>query len=222
MSASASTASRPRAGHAAFVKICGMTDERAVAAALDARVDAIGFVFAPSVRQVTPARAAQLAHPARGRVLCVAVTQHPDRALMEEIFATFRPDVWQSDAGDLADISVPDGTAIWPVLRGAQPQGAMASLRASQRILFEGPKSGTGKVADWSAARELALRCELILAGGLSPANVAEAIDAVAPFGVDVSSGVEEAPGRKSPALIDDFVSRARAAFARAGNGERP
>lgn len=222
MNASATHEARVRAGSPAFVKICGMTDERAVAAALDAGVDAIGFVFAPSVRQVTPARAAQLAQPARGRVLCVAVTQHPGRALVEEIFATFHPDVWQSDAGDLADIGVPDGTATWPVLRGAQPQGAVASLRASQRILFEGPKSGTGKVADWSAARELATRCELILAGGLSPANVAEAIDAVAPFGVDVSSGVEEAPGRKSPDLINDFVSRARAAFARAGIGERP
>jgi phosphoribosylanthranilate isomerase len=61
----------------------------------------------------------------------------------------------------------------------------------------------------------------LILAGGLSPSNVAEAIAAVQPFGVDVSSGVEEAPGRKSPALIESFVSRARAAFAlRSGSGE--
>lgn len=203
----------------AFIKICGMTDTRAVAAALEARVDAIGFVFAPSVRQVTPAQAAQLALPARGRVLCVAVTQHPGSEMLEEIFHIFRPDAWQTDHQDLQRHEVPNGMLVWPVLRGA-PSSQAAEVLQGRRILFEGPKSGTGKVADWSAARTLASRCELILAGGLSPANVGEAIGAVQPFGVDVSSGVEEAPGRKSPALIEDFVVRARSAFARAGRGE--
>jgi phosphoribosylanthranilate isomerase len=70
-------------------------------------------------------------------------------------------------------------------------------------------------VADWSAARQLAAQRELILAGGLAPENVEEAIAQVRPFGVDVSSGVEERPGRKDPARMADFVARARAAFAR-------
>lgn len=203
----------------AFIKICGMTDTRAVAAALEAGADAIGFVFAPSVRQVTPAQAAALARPARGRALCVAVTQHPAVEVLEEIVHTFRPDVWQTDLGDLQRHEMPAGIEVWPVLRGA-PAAQVADDLKGRRILFEGPRSGTGKVADWSAARTLAARSELILAGGLSPANVEEAIAAVMPFGVDVSSGVEEAPGRKSPALIRDFVDRARGAFARAGMGE--
>lgn len=203
----------------AFIKICGMTDTRAVVAALEAGVDAIGFVFAPSVRQLTPAQAVALARPARGRVRCVAVTQHPATEVLEEIFHTFRPDVWQTDHQDLQRHEVPEGIEVWPVLRGA-PGEQVADGLQGRRILFEGPKSGTGKVADWSAARAMAARSELILAGGLSPANVAEAIGAVQPFGVDVSSGVEEAPGRKSPALIGDFVVRARGAFARAGMGE--
>lgn len=203
-----------------FVKVCGMTDARAVQAALDAGVDAIGFVFAPSVRQVTPARADELARPARGRALCVAVTLHPSQALLRDVFETFHPDVLQTDQEDLAAIELPAGVASWPVLRG-EPGGQVAQeLRPGRRVLFEGAKSGTGKVADWSAARRTAARCELILAGGLGPANVAEAIAGVRPFGVDVSSGVEEAPGRKSPALIQEFVSRARAAFAQAGSGE--
>jgi phosphoribosylanthranilate isomerase len=202
-----------------FIKICGMTDERAVSAAMAAGADAIGFVFAPSVRKVTPAQAAQLARPARGRVLCVAVTQHPSGELLEEILGTFRPDVLQTDHEDLADLVLPAGVARWPVLRGAPAAQATASLLPQQRVLFEGPKSGTGRVADWSAARTLAARCELILAGGLSPANVGEAVEAVCPFGVDVSSGVEESPGRKSPALIEQFVNRAREAFALAGAG---
>lgn len=204
----------------AFIKICGMTDSRAVAASLDAGADAIGFVFAPSVRRVTPQQAAQLAQPARGRALCVAVTQHPDAALLQQIFSEFRPDVLQSDVGDLDGVALPDNLACWPVFRTAPTAAQSSTLKPGQRLLFEGPRSGTGTVADWSAARLLAARQEMILAGGLSPANVAEAIAAVQPFGVDVSSGVEEAPGRKNPELIESFVTRARAAFAQQGNGE--
>lgn len=199
-----------------LVKVCGMTDETAVQAALAAGADAIGFVFAPSVRRVSPAQAARLAQPARGRLLCVAVMQHPEAALVEEVLATFRPDVLQTDREDLAGIRLPPGVAAWPVLRGA----SAVRPDAGTHIVFEGPRSGTGKVADWNAARELAGHCRLILAGGLSPVNVAEAIAAVAPFGVDVSSGVEDAPGHKSPALVESFVSRARHAFAQAANGQ--
>lgn len=205
----------------AFIKICGMTDARAVTAALAAGVDAIGFVFAPSVRRVSAEQAALLAQPARGKVLCIAVTQHPDAALLQEIFARFRPDVLQTDAEDLQSITLPPDVAAWPVLRGAPTSEAAIDLLAGQRLLFEGPRSGTGKVADWSAARTLAGRYQLILAGGLSPTNVTAAIAAVQPYGVDVSSGVEDSPGRKSPALIESFVTRARAAFvSRSGSGE--
>jgi phosphoribosylanthranilate isomerase len=203
-----------------FVKICGMNDEQAVAAALAAGVDAIGFVFAPSVRRVTPQRAAQLALPARGRALCVAVTLRPDSALLGQIFTLFEPDVLQTDVADLAGIVLPASVVAWPVLRAAPDDAAAAKLSGDQRVLFEGPRSGKGQVADWSAAEVLARQYPLILAGGLTPANVAGAIDKVRPFGVDVSSGVEEVPGRKGAELIGDFVSRARAAFARVGNGE--
>jgi phosphoribosylanthranilate isomerase len=195
-----------------FVKVCGMTDARAVQAALEAGADAIGFVFAPSVRQVSPQEAALLAQPARGRALCVAVTQHPGQALLQRIFQQFAPDVLQTDQEDLSGIALPAGMRSWPVLRGAAVPGA---ILPAGRVLFEGPRSGAGKMADWSAARELAMHCELILAGGLSPANVSEAIATVRPYGVDVSSGVEEAPGHKSMALIGSFVASARAAFAR-------
>jgi phosphoribosylanthranilate isomerase len=202
-----------------FIKICGMTDTRAVESALAAGADAIGFVFARSVRQVTPKQATDLARPARGRALCVAVTQQPSPELLELVFELFRPDVLQTDSRDLARIALPPGVAAWPVLRGVRRQEDAGALRDGQRVLFEGQRSGSGEVADWGAARSLAGSCQLILAGGLSPANVAQAIGQVRPFGVDVSSGVEEAPGRKSPALIERFVSSARAAFA-GGGGE--
>jgi phosphoribosylanthranilate isomerase len=197
-----------------FIKICGMTDARAVEAALAAGADAIGFVFAKSVRQVTPRQAAQLAQAARGKALCVAVTLHPDAELLAQVFGEFGPDVWQSDLEDQRGASIPAGMTVWPVLRTMPGQLTVSLQRPDQPLLFEGPRSGTGKVADWSAARMLATVHRLILAGGLSPANVAEAIAEVRPFGVDVSSGVEDAPGRKSPALIQSFVTTARAAFA--------
>jgi phosphoribosylanthranilate isomerase len=206
--------------NAGFVKICGMNDTRAVAAALEAGADAIGFVFAPSARQVTPEQALQLARPARGRALCVAVTRHPSSELLELVFEIFRPDVLQTDSRDFSRIELPAGVRAWPVLRGGRRKEDEDALKPGRRLLFEGPQSGTGRVADWSAARELAGQCELILAGGLRPENVEQAIESVRPFGVDVSSGVEEAPGRKSPPLIHSFVSRARAAFGRAGSGE--
>ena len=193
-----------------YIKICGMTDAQAVGAALEAGADAIGFVFAPSVRRVEAATAAELARPARGRVPCIAVTQHPDRAQLTAIFEVFHPDVLQTDVEDFQSIDLPPGVIALPVVRDAAKAPA-----SPVRILFEGPKSGTGQVADWTAARQLAGARELLLAGGLTPDNVAEAIAQVRPFGVDVSSGVEAQPGRKSPARIADFVTRARAAYAR-------
>jgi phosphoribosylanthranilate isomerase len=82
------------------------------------------------------------------------------------------------------------------------------------RILFEGARSGSGSAADWRRAAALARATQLILAGGLTAHNVAGAIDSVRPFGVDTSSGVESAPGHKSPQKIVEFVQAARAAFA--------
>jgi phosphoribosylanthranilate isomerase len=193
-----------------WVKVCGMTTPEAVEAALAAGVDAIGFVFAKSVRRVEPAAARALAAPARGRVACVAVTQHPEARALAEILATFEPDLLQTDAPDLAALA--PGTVrceVLPVVRaGTEPPVPLPA-----RLLFEGPVSGTGETADWTRARELAGRTRLVLAGGLNAANVATAIGCVRPHGVDVSSGVEAAPGRKSPAKILEFVEAARAAF---------
>ncbi len=191
-----------------WIKICGMTTPAAVSAALHAQVDALGFLFAESPRQLTPQAAAALAAPARGRARCVAVTRHPSRAALEEILAVFRPDVLQTDLADLDELDPLPGLELLPVLRAGEPVPA----RLPGRILFEGPASGSGVVSDWRAARALARRTRLVLAGGLSVANVANALAAVRPFGVDVSSGVEEERGVKSPLKIMAFVAAVRAA----------
>jgi len=210
-----------------WIKICGMTSEQAVATAVAQRVDAIGFVFAPSVRRLEPTRAARLAAPVRGRVLCVAVTLHPSQALIDQIVREFAPDVLQTDWADLAGLRLPVALAVLPVLRADAGAGAGAHARVSAgaevpalprplppRILFEGPRSGTGRATDWDRAAQLSTSTQLVLAGGLTPANVGAAIAAVRPFGVDVSSGVEAAPGQKDPLRIVEFVQAARAAMA--------
>jgi phosphoribosylanthranilate isomerase len=194
-----------------WIKICGITDEAAVAAALQAGVDAIGFVFSPSPRQIQPQLAARLAAPARNRALCIAVTRHPKQPLLDEIVRDFKPDGWQTDIGDLGILKVPRQLPILPVLRS----GSLALESPPRRFLFEGALSGQGVTSDWAAAARLARDAQLILAGGLRPDNVATAISSVRPFGVDVSSGVEAQPGKKSPTLIAAFVAAARDAHAR-------
>ena len=191
-----------------WIKICGMTTAAAVEAALEARVDAIGFVFARSVRELPPENAAALAGPARGRVRCVAVTRHPTQAAVDEIVQLFAPDILQSDAEDFRTLRLPAALETLPVVRA----GGTVPLPLPGRILFEGPASGRGAVSDWSAAGALARRTQLVLAGGLNALNVAAAIAQVQPFGVDVSSGVEELPGVKSPAAIVSFVAAMRGA----------
>jgi phosphoribosylanthranilate isomerase len=198
-----------------WIKICGMTSADAVAAAAAAEVDAIGFVFAPSPRQVTPGQAAQLAALAPPRILRVAVAQHPLQLKVDEICRVLKPDYFQTDVEDLRELKIPAPVRLLPVVRfGRKTPHPLPAL-----MLFEGPSSGIGELADWGRAAELARQTELILAGGLSAQNVGEAIAAVRPYGVDVSSGVEAEPGVKDPARILDFVRAARAAAARLQEG---
>ncbi|HEY4749417.1 MAG TPA: phosphoribosylanthranilate isomerase [Steroidobacteraceae bacterium] len=191
-----------------WIKICGMTSAQAVSAALAACVDAIGFVFASSVRRISPQQAATLARSVRGRLPCVAVMRHPTQAELDEVVRVFSPDLLQTDSVDFGTLRLPVGLGRLPVVRQAEP--LPGTLPA--RVLFEGPASGSGERCDWGSAKVLARRTELVLAGGLNAANVAAALAAVQPFGVDVSSGVEERPGVKSAEAIIKFVAAVRAA----------
>ena len=191
-----------------FVKICGMTDETAVRAAVDAGADAVGFVFfAKSPRNLSPAQAARLAAAVPDGIRRVAVTLHPDPALWAEVQQTLRPDVLQTDLDDFATLNVDAGIEKWPVLReGSLPE------HIPDIFVYESVKSGSGTTVDWEAAAGLAADRRMILAGGLSVGNVVEAIGTVRPWGVDVSSAVEATRGVKDPAKIEAFVTAARAA----------
>jgi len=185
-----------------WVKVCGMTSSAAIATAIDAGVNAVGFVFAPSKRQVTATQALQLASAVPPHIARIAVMQQPTQRLVDEVLTVFKPDVLQTDWQDVAGLKLPVELTVLPVLRA----GRAVPDVLPRRFLFEGPVSGTGETADWSRAAELAKHGELILAGGLNAANVVTAIQVVRPFGVDVSSAVESAPGVKDAQKIIEFV----------------
>jgi phosphoribosylanthranilate isomerase len=130
---------------------------------------------------------------------------------VEEICRILKPDYFQTDVEDLRELKIPAHVKVLPVVRF----GRKTPSPLPGRMLFEGPTSGIGEVADWGRAAELARQTEVILAGGLSAQNVEEAIQEVRPFGVDVSTGVESEPGVKDPDKIREFVRVARAAAAR-------
>jgi phosphoribosylanthranilate isomerase len=197
-----------------WIKVCGLRTADAVAAAVAAGADAVGFVFhATSPRNLAAAAARSIAAQVPQGVEKVAVFLHPTQAEVDAAIDAVHPDWVQTDAADLAGLSMPPGQRVLPVYRTDRPLPASPDL--PRRILLESGRSGAGERADWSAAARLAAARELVLAGGLDATSVEHAIAVVRPFGVDVSSGVESARGVKDAVLIRNFVNAARAAHAR-------
>ena len=192
-----------------FVKICGLTSESAVKAAVDAGADALGFVFADSVRQVSPERAVELTANLAPEIARVAVMLHPSPAYWDTVRDVFKPTWLQTDVEDFASLDVPENIGCLPVYRDTAELDP-ENTDWPEHLLFEGKRSGQGELADWDRAAMIA-RCScVLLAGGLTPENVTEAITRVHPWGVDVSSGVESAPGEKDTAKIQAFVRAAK------------
>ena len=190
-----------------FVKICGLRDAGDVAAAAKAGANAVGFVFAESVRQVTPAQAKAATQGLSEAVRKVAVMRHPDNDACRAVIEEFEPDVVQTDAEDFATLQIPAHIECWPVIREGKDD-----FEAPDIYIYEGKQSGSGETVDWSRAAEVARHGRMILAGGLAEDNVRKAIQTVRPWGVDVSSGVESLPGNKDHELIQRFISAVRAA----------
>jgi phosphoribosylanthranilate isomerase len=194
---------------ALWIKICGLRTAAAIEVAAAEGANAVGFVFHDaSPRNLPLAAARELQRAVPGGVERVAVFLHPTQVLVDAVLAAIEPDWLQTDAGDLPGLRLPEGQRVLPVLR----DGAVGAATLPCRILFESARSGAGERADWAAAGALAHATQLVLAGGLHPANVAEAVRAVRPFGVDVSSGVERERGVKDAALIRKFIRAAREA----------
>ena len=199
-----------------WVKICGLTRPESVLAVREAGADAAGFVFAESPRRVTPTRAAELAALLPPGVARVAVFLRPSAREVADVLAEFPADLVQCEpSAEVADVVRSAGARLLPVLHDGPDLERQAALLeaggAAPAAILEGPgKGGRGVRPDWSRAASLARHMPLVLAGGLAPDNVADAIRTVRPYGVDVSSGVEEVRGRKDPVRIAAFVQAAK------------
>ncbi|WP_043616978.1 phosphoribosylanthranilate isomerase [Nonomuraea candida] len=195
-----------------YVKICGLSEPEHVATAVEAGADAIGFVMTRSPRRITPERAAELAAPVPAHVLTVGVFRGEDPATVRAAARTSGVRAVQlhgkhphADFTALKDLGV----------RLIRAVDAQADLRCGaydeDLLLVDAPHAGSGQPWDWAAVRGRPSG-QWMLAGGLSPANVREAIAAADPWGVDVSSGLESAPGVKDPELIREFLRKVRRA----------
>lgn len=192
-----------------WIKICGLRTAEAVEAAAEAGADAVGFVFhEPSPRALSLDAARELQQFVPAGIARVAVFLHPPQVLVDAVLEAIAPDWLQTDAADLAGLRLPPDQRVLPVLRCGEPVPAILP----SRCLVESVRSGAGERADWQVAARVARATQVVLAGGLDAANVGEAVLAVRPFGVDVSSGVERTRGVKDAARIRAFVRAARVA----------
>ena len=210
-----------------IVKICGIKDLAAMDAALEVGADMVGLVFFPaSPRNVALAEASKLAARARGKAKIVALSVDADDQLIDAIEAGIGPDLHQPHGSETA-ARVTDLRARTkkPVMKAIPVASAadlapLASYEAvADWILFDAkaPKDATrpgghGHTFDWSLLANVKRGKPVMLSGGINPANVAQAIEAVRPDAVDVSSGVESAPGVKDRDKILAFVRAARSA----------
>jgi len=200
-----------------WIKICGITRLEDGLGAVDAGADAVGFVFAESPRRVTAEQARSIVRELPLHVLRVGVFVHEVPADIARIVAAAELDRVQLHGFEEPMVRELVGTRVLRAFR-ARHDDVVEEIAASGENTFlldawsPDVAGGTGQRFDWELARRAAQHGRLILAGGLTPENVGKAIREVAPFGVDVSSGVESAPGRKDPDRMRAFVAAVRAA----------
>lgn len=198
-----------------FVKICGITDEADALMAVAMGADALGFVFAPSARQVTVEEVRDIVRHVPDDVITVGVFRDESAQRIVEVV----------DATGLGAVQLhgreSPGEATWIKARvpfviqafaAADPRLERVDDYRVDAVLLDAAAPGSGHTFDWALVGDLPRRRRVVLAGGLRPDNVADAVRAVRPWGVDVSSGVERAKGRKDVRLVRRFVAEARTA----------
>ncbi|HIL06065.1 MAG TPA: phosphoribosylanthranilate isomerase [Acidimicrobiia bacterium] len=201
-----------------FVKICGVTTEEDALLAVGMGADALGFNFVPgSPRQIRPATARDIVRRLPGGVLTVGIFQNELKERVVEITHEAGLQAAQLHGRETSNDSSWVAQRI-PYLIKAFTAGDAAIDRldrySASAVLVDAPEPGSGEVFDWSMLDGRERGRPLILAGGLHPQNVGQAVRIVRPWGVDVASGVESSPGTKDPVKVREFVLNARAAEA--------
>jgi phosphoribosylanthranilate isomerase len=203
-----------------LVKICGITSEPDALLAVGLGADAIGFVFAPSPRQVAPQAVRRIIERVPPEILTVGVFRNEAAARVVDIVNGIGLRAAQLHGDESAEDTRWVAERV-PVTIKAFPAGHRKIARIDdygvEVVLVDAPSPGSGEVFDWRLAEGVVDPARLIVSGGLHAGNVGDAVAHLHPFGVDVSSGVESEPGRKDPHKVRAFVMAARAAA-----GEHP
>jgi phosphoribosylanthranilate isomerase len=206
----------------ARVKICGLTDPADLRAAIEAGADAVGIISSVSVdtpREVDRGTAAELVAEVPPFVTATLVTMPEDADHAVDLIRAIQPDAIQLhgefDAEDIGYIRAETGIKVIPAVDFTDTERAHELDAAADAILVDSTTDegagGTGETHDWESTADLAetLTSPVVLAGGLTPDNVAEAVRVAAPFAVDVASGVEREPGKKDHTALATFVQNA-------------
>jgi phosphoribosylanthranilate isomerase len=199
-----------------FVKICGITNEEDALLSVAMGATALGFVFAPSKRQITPGRAADIAKRLPPGVLTVGVFRNHDMKsvarIMRETGLRGAQLHGRESAHEVDQLTAELGWVMKAVVAGSDEAKKCDRYR-TDLILVDSAVPGSGESYDWSLISELPKGVRYVVSGGLTPENVEQAITMTNPYGVDVSTGVERDPGRKDAIKLRRFVQNAQRAF---------
>ncbi len=200
-----------------FVKICGVTSEEDALLAVALGADAVGFIFAPSTRQVAPQVAADIVKRLPPEVITVGVFRDEAPQRVSDIAVGAGLHAVQLHGHEPPEVARWLGTRVQAVIQ-AFPAGDHRVRRAGDygafAVMLDAANPGSAQVFDWSLVAEVPEGQRVIVAGGLDPDNVGAAILRTGCWGVDVASGVERSPGRKDPIKLREFIQAAREAFA--------
>ncbi|MGD9702447.1 MAG: phosphoribosylanthranilate isomerase [Acidimicrobiia bacterium] len=198
-----------------FVKICGITNEDDALLSVALGADAVGFVFAPSSRQVQVARAFDITRRLPPEIMTVGVfrDEMPSRVIETVHRAGLKAAQLHGHETPAQVAEVAAGVR-WVIkaFSAASEQVRRANTFGTDLVLVDSSTPGSGTVFDWSLVDDVPPGLRMILAGGLTPENVASAVERTSPWGVDVSSGVEREPGRKDALKMKAFIDAARRA----------
>jgi phosphoribosylanthranilate isomerase len=198
-----------------FVKICGTTTEEDALLAVAMGADAVGFIFAPSPRQISPSRVRDIVRRLPPEVLTVGVFRNelPERVVEVVNAAGLRgAQLHGRETPDQAHFVKKRVPILFQAFVAGDPAIRTARDYGADAVLLDSPSPGSGEVFDWRLADGVPDGVRLLMAGGLNPANVREAIASVHPWGVDVVTGVESRPGHKDAVKVREFISAAKGA----------
>ena len=196
------------------VKICGITNHQDASLAVALGVDALGFIFAQSPRQVTPEKAQDIVSTLPPFVQTVGVFVNEDPGRIKEVMQRCSLDLIQLHGDETPDVCnelMPHSIKAFQLKDESSLEDIRPYSGKTRAFLFDtyskDRRGGTGETFDWDLAiKGKELGVPVILSGGLNPSNIGKAISTVMPYAVDVNSGIEESPGKKDPVLMKELI----------------